>query len=407
MSDQSAAAELAKACNVRGRALFHHLAELGVTVETLPVLRLTPLLQVAWADGDVRPREERLLRAYALEAGLSEAGLECFETMIDKGPPPGWFESAIELLAVELNAMSEAEAIGLRRRIESRAHAVADADGGFFRLIGRISEGEDVVLGQITDWLDAAILRKTMPPAPLAPEPAPLPAELRPQMVSLGPDTYIMGSPVLEWGRAHDESPQTEVVLKPFEVAVLPVSQALYEHVMGRNPSFSVGPQAAVTDLGWREALEFCNHLSRCEDLRPAYYLEGEPRWIHAANGYRLLTEAEWEYAARGGTTGPWCVEEAALESVACFGRNPAEGGEALGLRAANAYGLQDMHGNVGEWCWEAYGPYGTPPPARGERVVRGGWYFSTAGRVRSASRAAYAPNFSGMHVGFRVGRSV
>lgn len=115
--------------------------------------------------------------------------------------------------------------------------------------------------------------------------------------------TYTMGSPADERQRQEDEAPH-EVVLSAFYVDPYEVTQQDYEAIMGENPSHFRGGNLPVENVTWYDAVEYCNRLSASRSLTPAYTVEGTTvTWNRAADGYRLLTEAEWEYACRAGTT--------------------------------------------------------------------------------------------------------
>ena len=189
------------------------------------------------------------------------------------------------------------------------------------------------------------------------------------------PGTFTMGSPATEAGRDDDEGPQREV------------TQGEWEAVMGTNPSDfkEVGRDAPVEQVSWNDCQEFLNRL--CD-------LEGVPRGT-----YRLLTEAQWEYACRAGTRGKYCTGEtdADLARARWYWGNSGETTHAVGQKAANAWGLHDMHGNVWEWVQdEWHDSYeGTPrngvaweagPSSGSVRVLRG---WGPSPRVPRARRRA------------------
>src|SRR5262249_31048563 len=130
-------------------------------------------------------------------------------------------------------------------------------------------------------------------------------------MVDIKPGTFRMGSPKDDPSAVSDEGPQHDVQLtRAFQLGKFEVTQAEYEAVMGVNPSlFRAGAFTArypVEGVSWHDAIEFCNRLSRRQGLKPYYLLKGDMVTILGGNGYRLPTEAEWEYAARAGSTTPW-----------------------------------------------------------------------------------------------------
>ena len=242
------------------------------------------------------------------------------------------------------------------------------------------------------------------------------------KLAHISPGTFLMGSPEGEKRRYEHEGPEHEVrITKAFYLGVHHVTQGEYEKVMGTNPSsFSAtgGDKDAVagrkTDhlpvdsVDYKDAVKFCEKLSA---------LKGEMGRV-----YRLPTEAEWEYACRGGAKvkTPFHFGHSLSSTQANFdGGHPYGGGAKgpnlertceVGRFAPNAFGLHDMHGNVWAWCSDWYGakyyaesPQDDPPgPAKGElRVVRGGgWRFGGEG-CRSASRTG--ERRGQRYLGFRV----
>ena len=206
-----------------------------------------------------------------------------------------------------------------------------------------------------------------------------------------------MGSPTSERGRDADEVQHEVVLTRGFFLAETECTQGQWEAVMGGNPSYFKGTERPVEQVSWEEAVEYCRKLTakqRAEGILP----EG---WE-----WRLPTEAEWEYAARAGTTGPRHGE---LSSIAW--RDGNSGGEPhpVKQKTANAWGLYDMMGNVLEWCsdWSGDYPTGsvtdpTGPSSGSGRVNRGGSCYDGAGYARSASRGRDDPADRGINLGFR-----
>ncbi|MDT0268944.1 SUMF1/EgtB/PvdO family nonheme iron enzyme [Streptomyces sp. DSM 44915] len=205
-----------------------------------------------------------------------------------------------------------------------------------------------------------------------------------------------------------------EVALAPYELAATPVTQAQYAAITGTRPSAAHGDQLPVESVSWWDAVRFCNALSARAGRTPAYHLpddpagdpadagdaEGEVRWDHSADGYRLPTEAEWEYACRAGTEGP---HYGPLAEIAWYRENSGERPHPVGGRRPNAWGFHDLLGNVWDWCWDRYDPevYGA------YRVLRGGGWFDEHWSIRAAARRRSHPTFRVDDVGFRLARSV
>ncbi|GHU16055.1 hypothetical protein FACS1894163_04710 [Spirochaetia bacterium] len=207
------------------------------------------------------------------------------------------------------------------------------------------------------------------------------------------------------------------------------VTQKEYQEVMGTNPSEFKGPNLPVENVSWFDAVEYCNKRSQREGLTPAYTISGtNVTWNRNAQagqrsaGYRLPTEAEWEYACRAGTTTPFNTGNNITTSQANYDGNYPYNNNAkgeyrekttdVGSFGPNAWDLYDMHGNVWEWCWDWYGNYAsgsqTNPagrPRSGTRVLRGGGWHGYAEYLRSADRFYPSPTFRDYGIGFRVVR--
>jgi formylglycine-generating enzyme required for sulfatase activity len=216
------------------------------------------------------------------------------------------------------------------------------------------------------------------------------------------------------------------VLTRGFELGVVPVTQSLYEAVLGENPSAFQGPQRPVECVSWFDAVRFCNALSAAVGLSPAYRIGAgdedadDPsehpgvEWDRASPGYRLPTDAEWEYAARAGTSHRFAGGDDA-RAVAWTEENSGGETRAVGEKAANAWGLHDLSGNVWEWCWDWYGAYPSEPvsdaagPASGsERVLRGGSWGVSARLARVACRGdASPPGLCLANIGLRLARTV
>jgi formylglycine-generating enzyme required for sulfatase activity len=220
------------------------------------------------------------------------------------------------------------------------------------------------------------------------------------EMILVPAGEFVMGSDYIPSTGVDDERPPHSVNLSAFYIAPCEVTQAEWESVMGYNNSQFRGPGNPVESVTWLQALDYCNRRSIAEGLQPCYTIAGvNSRCDFNANGYRLPTEAEWEYAAIGGPSrDPFLYAGSNdLNSVAWYAGN-TRSPQAVGQKAPNALGLYDMTGNVREWCWDWYyvGYYGqdgvTDPvgPSWGEkgRQIRGGSYTSDADHSRLTFRA-------------------
>jgi formylglycine-generating enzyme required for sulfatase activity len=190
-----------------------------------------------------------------------------------------------------------------------------------------------------------------------------------------------------------------------------------------RAPSYIVAPNSAVTQVTWNDAVAFCNWLSELEKLQPCYRSDGGDGWtiLPATNGYRLPSEAEWEYACRAGSTTMYSFgdDPSQIDDHAWYTQNMnGNTARTVGLKSANPFGLFDIHGNVQEWCndmfdWKWYektpanDPLSTTTSMTGSvsvRVVRGGGSYSNTFDCRSASRSSSVPSYR-YYYGFRVVR--
>ena len=240
-----------------------------------------------------------------------------------------------------------------------------------------------------------------------------------------------MGSPESEAWRSADET-QHSVTVSDFYMSKYELTQKEYEEITGNHPSNFSGENLPVENISWLDAVAYCNARSEKDGLTPVYTIDGQNvSWDRSANGYRLPTEAEWEYACRAGTTTPFYMENSpSAEDANYYGHYPYEiednyfSQDNLKVKpgeyrqttvpvdsfSENPYGLYNMHGNVSEWVWDYYGEYPmdaqTDPagPASGTlRVYRGGGWNDFAKNMRSAYRATLEQNKGSFNLGIRL----
>ncbi|OQB89390.1 MAG: Serine/threonine-protein kinase PrkC [Candidatus Cloacimonetes bacterium ADurb.Bin117] len=215
-----------------------------------------------------------------------------------------------------------------------------------------------------------------------------------------------------------DELPVHSVLVSGFYIANYEVTQHLWSSVMGENPSHNQGEALPVENVSWEEALEFCNALSVREGLQPCYKIKGASSTCNwGANGYRLPTEAEWEFAARGGNNSLGYVYSGSndISAVAFSSSSDARRTSPVGQKNPNELGLHDMSGNVWEWCWDSYAgdyyrvsPYENPRGAKAGHVrcMRGGAWDRNEERCRNAYRGKGSFEIRRSNIGFRLVRS-
>ncbi|MGE3818347.1 MAG: formylglycine-generating enzyme family protein [Isosphaeraceae bacterium] len=230
--------------------------------------------------------------------------------------------------------------------------------------------------------------------------------------------TFPRGSEDGDEDADSDEKPLREITIsQAFRLSAHEVTQGQYRQVMGdKNPSrFKASDDLPVENVSWFDAVTFCNRLSEMEGKRPCYRIVGESVTILPnGDGYRLPTEAEWEYACRGGSRTKWFFGDAAdrLGDFAWFKGNAESKTHPVGRKRPNGFGLYDMLGNVWEWCQDSYdssyykkSPEVDPPGPAGAspRVNRGGSRDILPARCRPANRGRIAPESRIYFLGFRV----
>jgi len=208
--------------------------------------------------------------------------------------------------------------------------------------------------------------------------------------------TFVQGSNKT----SRSQPPHHVTISKPFYLGKYQVTQAQWKMIMGDTPSRFKGDTRPVEQVSWNDCQEFIKNLNSREEV----------------DTYRLPTEAEWEYACRGGTTTRFCFgdEETMLSQHAWYGRSSGGETHPVGQKKANAWGLYDMHGNVWEWCQDRYGTYPWKAVAdpRGAssgsgRVGRGGSWNGDAKFCASAYRSRFVPGYRYSSLGFRLARSL
>ena len=264
--------------------------------------------------------------------------------------------------------------------------------------------------------------------------------------------TFLMGSSASERMRDADEM-QHSVTVDDFYCDAFEVRQSDYEKLMGENPSYNKGANLPVENVSFYDALEYCNKKSLAEGLAAVYRIGGKNAKFPdvsvdlAADGYRLLTEAEWEYACRAGTTTifstgnwnnpkdanyegsyPYLIEENYVRRTNPNVQPGLNRGKTISVDslAPNAFGLFNMHGNVSEWVFDYYGEYGDSVSASGVagrsggksalnplgasvgvyRVNRGGGFNDFGKHLRSAYRSASNPLTKDRNLGLRIARN-
>ncbi|MBI4662191.1 MAG: formylglycine-generating enzyme family protein [Verrucomicrobia bacterium] len=232
---------------------------------------------------------------------------------------------------------------------------------------------------------------------------------------SSGAEMVLVPAGSFSMGRSQgaDTSPVHKVSVSAFYMDKYEVTQQAYELLMGVNISKFEAEKNPVEQVRWTQAAKYCNSRSFKEGLKPCY---DETTWQcdFSANGYRLPTEAEWEYACRAGSQTAYSFgdDPEALRTCGWFKRNADKKTHPVGAKSPNAWGLHDMHGNVAEWCNDSYqaGYYKNSPasdprgPEQGStRVIRGGHWAASPEKCTSFYRMNDAPELPDICLGYDV----
>jgi formylglycine-generating enzyme required for sulfatase activity len=215
------------------------------------------------------------------------------------------------------------------------------------------------------------------------------------KMIRVEGGSFMMGSPDNDSDAQGDEKPQHRVTLSDYYIGETQVTQALWEAVMGGNPSLWKGNNLPVEQVSWKVCQEFIKQLNK-----------------KTGKTFRLPTEAEWEYAARGGRKSQ-CFKYVGgndIDKVAWYDGNSGVKTHSVKQKNANELGLYDMTGNVWEWCQDWFGSYSgssqtnpTGPSTGSNRVLRGGSWSNSARICRVATRSYYSPDYRRSGIGFRL----
>lgn len=212
----------------------------------------------------------------------------------------------------------------------------------------------------------------------------------------------------------NEKPPHLVRISRPFYLGACEVTQEQYQTLMEKNPSrFSGRPNNPVEMVSWIDAVTFCNKLSERETLQPYYRIVGVDKvTVLGGNGYRLPTEAEWEYACRAGDPSNFPFRDAGqLGRFAWMHNNCGGMTHPVGEKEPNSLGLHDMYGNVWEWCWDRLGDYPSSlsidpngPEIGTRRILRGqGWWNGSLFDCRPSYRFCTWPENSNYDFGFRI----
>ena len=256
-----------------------------------------------------------------------------------------------------------------------------------------------------------------------------------PELVSLEGGLFSMGCNLeFDADCMSDEIPLHTVFLEDFSIGKYEVTQIEWEAIMGNNPSIftQCGNNCPIENVSFYDVITYCNRLSQQDGLEPCYYFDEnfnavfdtlddatdtffEVYWLKTADGYRIPTEAEWEFAAKSGVGSTFLYSGSNdIDAVAWYRENSDSSLQIVGQKNANAFGLHDMSGNVYEWCWDGYADdyYSFSPPCTPDgavinlgRVIRGGSWLNSAASSKAANRGFLPGNNQNSRLGFRIAK--
>ena len=245
-------------------------------------------------------------------------------------------------------------------------------------------------------------------------------------MVYIEPGTFMMGRSSNDFNQSSEIFTRHWVhITRPFWISAYPCAQKLYKRVMNDNPSTYKNPYNPVESISWCEVIHFCNVLSHLEGLEAAYILPSEEyehrefakrvRWNQEANGYRLPTEAEWEYVAKAGEDYLYAGSDH-LDDVGWYEKNSYNRPHMVGDKQPNAWSMYDITGNVFEWVWDSYERFYTQKTqvdpvyensTESKRMYRGGAWDSPSFMAKVSYRRTAHADYKSENLGFRLVRGV
>ena len=239
------------------------------------------------------------------------------------------------------------------------------------------------------------------------------------KMVEIPTGSFVMGALEEDAEAMNAEKPSRKVQLaRPFLMGTRPVTQSLWFRIMRSNPSMIQGKRRPVESVSWLNCVEFCNKLSEEKGLDKAYTINAqEISCDFDVNGYRLPTEAEWEYAAKANQGFEYSGSDN-IDEVAWYNKNSNKMTHPVGQKKPNGFGLYDMTGNMWEWCWDFWNDetddYSnascedpTGPKTGTSRVRRGGSWHDDTDSLRVNHRRWSDPSYKARNLGLRLCKTI